>query len=304
MGMKIEQLIAEFLYQEKKVTLTEIGTFILNVDIKTPSNEEATITPPEGSITFQYNTQAAIDENLVKFIITKTGKIRPLALSDLDSFLILGKQFLNLGKPFTLKNIGMLLKNSKNQYEFSQDHRITLNLEHQNDSPKIDEPETISTEPVIDFSSSTKKKPRTIKGKFIIFSILILIITGLILFLIKYDFFDSKSKIILSKIEKGNKNSDTLDKASVSPDTTALKNQTPDLNYYNIIVRSFKDSSDAAKALKKILKKTSNKNLIIYKSNDSKYKIAVHFQFNLTDSTRILDSIKKTYGKKITLEIK
>ena len=116
MGMKIEQLIAEYLYQEKKVTLTEIGTFTLNVDIKTPANEDSHITPPDGSITFQFNAHAPVDENLIRFIINKTGKIRPLALSDLDSFLILGKQFLNLGKPFNLKNIGMLLKNSQNQF--------------------------------------------------------------------------------------------------------------------------------------------------------------------------------------------
>jgi hypothetical protein len=303
MGMKIEQLVAEFLYQEKKVTLTDIGTFILNVDIKTPTNEDATITPPDGSITFHYNPQAPIDENLIKFIIGRTGKIRPLALSDLDSFIMLGKQFLNLGKPFTLKNIGMLLKNSQNQYEFSQDNRITLNLNQQNDLPKNEEIENGLTEPAIDFSSAAKKKS-SIKGKFIIISILLLTITGLILFLIKYDPFESKSKTIISKIDANKKNTDTIGNISSHPDTTLKTIEKTDFNFYNIIIRSFKDSADATKSIKKLTKKTSDKNLILYKSTNSQFKIAVHFQFHLSDSTHILDSIKKTYGKKIYLEKK
>ncbi|MFN8244987.1 MAG: hypothetical protein U0T56_01200 [Ferruginibacter sp.] len=37
---------------------------------------------------------------------SKTRKIKPLATSDLESFTMLGKQFMNIGKPLILEGLG------------------------------------------------------------------------------------------------------------------------------------------------------------------------------------------------------
>ena len=50
------------------------------------------------------------DNDLIDFIVQNTKKIKPLASADLDSFLTLGRQFLNIGKPFTIQNLGTLEK--------------------------------------------------------------------------------------------------------------------------------------------------------------------------------------------------
>lgn len=302
MGMKIENLIAEFLYQEKKVTLTEIGTFSLIMDLEGPSHDETEIFPPEGSVSFQYNAHAPIDENLVTFIIQKTGKIRPLALSDLDSFLMLGKQFLNLGKPFALKNIGILLKNNHNQFEFSQDYKIPLNLEPKPALNNSKDPNIGTPHQGIDFSSHSKKK--SIKAPFIFISILALSLLCLLLFFVKFTPFDSKPTNGVSNNSMNYQLHDTT-----SPITSRVDSTTPiitktETEFQNIVIKTFTDSTKGSLSLKKIALTTSDNNLIFYKDTFSNYRIAVHFQFKLADSTNVLDSLKKIYGKKIFLEKK
>ena len=58
------------------------------------------------------------DEEFIEFIRTHTGKIRPLAESDLESFISDGKILLNIGKPFHLEGIGTLQKSRAGTYEF------------------------------------------------------------------------------------------------------------------------------------------------------------------------------------------
>ena len=59
------------------------------------------------------------DEEFIDFIRTHTGKIKPLAESDLESYIAEGKILLNIGKPFHLEGIGTLQKNSAGKYEFN-----------------------------------------------------------------------------------------------------------------------------------------------------------------------------------------
>ena len=51
---------------------------------------------------------SAPDEEFIDFIRRETGKIKPLAESDLDSFLSDGKILLNIDKPFHIEGIGSL----------------------------------------------------------------------------------------------------------------------------------------------------------------------------------------------------
>ena len=61
-------------------------------------------------IKFTQQPVAAADDTFIDFIRTETGKIRPLAISDLESYLADGKILLNIGKPFQLEGIGSLIK--------------------------------------------------------------------------------------------------------------------------------------------------------------------------------------------------
>ena len=108
--MKIEQVLVHYLLKTKQLTLQGIGTFHLDAAIPDTADSEKPVVIPENAITFTYDPRATEDDGLVDFIVEHTKKIKPLAASDLDSFLSLGRQFLNIGKPFNLPHIGTLGK--------------------------------------------------------------------------------------------------------------------------------------------------------------------------------------------------
>ncbi len=69
------------------------------------------------------------DEDLIDFIRKHTGKIRPLAESDLETFVADGKLMLNIGKPFHIEGIGTLQKNREGVYEFTPGQPVVQRLE-------------------------------------------------------------------------------------------------------------------------------------------------------------------------------
>ena len=99
--MKIEQLIVQYLYSHKKVTFQGIGTFKLDPSVALPAENEKDkdFVMPENAFQYEYNLKAEEDEGLVQYIVQHTRKILPLASADLESYAILAKQFLNIGKP-------------------------------------------------------------------------------------------------------------------------------------------------------------------------------------------------------------
>lgn len=74
----------------------------------------------QGSLSFVPDPKATLDEHLLEFISSETGKMKSLARSDVDSLLQFGLELINISKPFHLEGVGTLQKNSKNQLEFIQ----------------------------------------------------------------------------------------------------------------------------------------------------------------------------------------
>ena len=127
--MKVEQLMVQYLYQNKRVTLQDVGTFTIapGFDILPDNDKEVTL--PDGAIQFEYNSKAPQDEGLIDFVVQHSRKIKPLATSDLESYSILSRQFLNIGKPLIIEGLGVLQKNQKGTYDFHQGHTVTSKME-------------------------------------------------------------------------------------------------------------------------------------------------------------------------------
>ena len=123
--MKLAHLLAQYLYTNKRLDLPGIGTFLLDpaVIIETENNKHRNALP-EG-ISFESNASIRTAPDLVNFISSKSGKMKSLAESDLESHLQMVQQFLNISKPFTFEGIGTLIKVKTGQYEFVQGNVIT-----------------------------------------------------------------------------------------------------------------------------------------------------------------------------------
>ena len=119
MALKIPILLVQFLYKTRRLALPGIGIFTLDKSIVLPQeNDQDLLNLPNG-VQFQNANVQAADNDLISYITQHTGKIKPLAISDLESYLTLGMEMLNIGKPFYLEGIGTITKNKAGKFDFS-----------------------------------------------------------------------------------------------------------------------------------------------------------------------------------------
>jgi hypothetical protein len=118
-ALKIPLLLVEYLYKNRKMALPGLGIFTLDKSVVLPEENDRTLLSMPNAVQFQNANIASADKELITFICENTGKIRPLAISDLDSYLNLGTEMLNIGKPFHLEGIGTITKNKSGKFDFT-----------------------------------------------------------------------------------------------------------------------------------------------------------------------------------------
>jgi len=116
--LKIASLLTTFFYQQKQLSLPGIGTFHLDASVSIPDSADKNFGEFFQYIHFTQKNIAHPDNELIDYIRSKTGKIKPLAESDLDSFVSEGKLLLNIGKPFHIDGIGTLNKGKEGHLDF------------------------------------------------------------------------------------------------------------------------------------------------------------------------------------------
>lgn len=128
--MKIAHLLAQYLYDRKRLTLAGIGHFELEADVLQEPPKGKNTKPAElTGVHFTNDPQAGEDPDLISYISTQSGKIKALSSADLESHLELGRQFVNIGKPFLLEGIGYISRGSGNGYTFTPGSILTERAE-------------------------------------------------------------------------------------------------------------------------------------------------------------------------------
>ncbi len=271
-----------------------MGTFSLSPDFVLPMENDKDVVMPENAIRFHYNPKCTEDDSLINFIVQQTRKIKPLASADLDSFLILGKQFLNIGKPFKIDGIGVLEKNMQGEYEFKQGHYANAKLEAApamlKEKPEDEDISFATTRP---HSGGNRKK------------ILLIIASFLLLALIGWGawYFLNRKK---------NKPAEENTQQQVVPPPLILKDsiQTPPPKKDSIIAAPiavpngdnytfkvvFRETIDEALAMAKMKELIARGHkVIMYTSDSVLYKLAEPYKRPLSDTARVRDSLNKYY---------
>ncbi|MGN6800388.1 MAG: hypothetical protein ACTHJN_00700 [Ginsengibacter sp.] len=295
--MKIEQVLVHYLLKTKQLTLQGIGTFHLDASVPDSADSEKPVYIPENAITFNYDPRVTEDEGLVDFIVEHTGKIKPLAASDLDSFLSLGRQFLNIGKPFVLPHIGTLEKQNSGLLAFVPGELI---------APRI-EPNRVRTEDEVMEESGDEglfkdyqRERKANNGGKMALMFLVLIILGFAVWAVwRYAFTKKEETPNLTSTE----GIVPVKDSSSQSDTTTAVNATPvsDTVSFNVVVSEYHTINAAERRLQML--KNNHRNVILYTDDSTMYKIAEPFKLPLADTTRILDSLRRYYAKAV-LEIK
>lgn len=299
--LKIDQAFIYYLLKYKELPLQGIGVFKLEGTITEPSDPGKPFVIPADAISFTYNPRIGEDPDLVNFISETTGKIKPLASADLDSYLTLGRQFINIGKPLILPNIGTIEKTNTGELVFKGGQYMMERVSAKKVSTEVEEvePEEASFS---DFPVQNKNSGRGF------LYLLILVIIGLIVWAVwKYGFHTDEE--------------DTITHTDIAPltDTTPLQQDTADLPAdtsmvmaptpgtsaagpgdtigFKIVVGIYKTRLAGENRLRDM--KLANRNVILYTTDSVNYKVAEPFpNLPLRDTNRIKDSMRGYYGER------
>jgi len=303
--MKIEQLLVQYLYNNKKVSLQDIGMFHISPDINLPVDNDKEMQLPPDAIIFEYDKKAVLDEGLVDFIVQQTRKIRPLASSDLESYSILSKQFLNIGKPLIIDGLGTLQKSQQGNYIFSQGHVVNAKLEAGPVHVREKQSEEIS------FKSTEKRsdeKPKKTWAIAALIGFIILIAAATIYFL----FYKNKDTG-LAAVEATSQDT-IVTEATPAPVSMVRDTVKPLIDSANNVVASANDGS----VFKVVIKEYPTKalaekayarltnfghKLILAPIDSSRYKLLIPFSTPLSDTTRAKDSLSKFFQSKAYIEL-
>ena len=310
--LKLTQLLAEYLYSNKKLELRSIGTFTLHsAAIMEADNSRSSKAEIQGTINFENNAAAKTEPDLIEYISSHTGKQKALAAADLESYLELAQQFLNIGKPFLFEGIGTLSKTKESQYTFTQGNLFTERVQDRN----MHREAAVNEEAMPDFKSVFLKAPKTINWRKPLIALFILIGLGLVVgggYLVykrtsrENNVSENEMQLINSEDTTGQATQNSIqDSIPSTPDSTQINAQVkqqasaPTSNNYKIVVDQFK----AQRAFRRYAQLKDNGWPIHMETKDSvRYKLFVLMPVSTTDTTRAIDSLTALNGRKVYIE--
>ena len=291
--LKIEQLLVQYLYHTKEVKLQGIGVFKVKKDVVITTEDKS-----GNAFLFEFNLKTTEDEHLVDYIVQETRKIKPLASSDLDSYAILAKQLLNLGKPFYIEGIGTIQKNQLGFYEFISGQFI---------SPKIgDGFKPIKDVKQQDVSFETDSIVNN-KGRNLMIGVTTvgIIFVSLILYyfiILKNNSSEEIEKTVtINNLGENLRTTTTPNATTKTIDTIKISVAHPDTNVINsnsfkIVLKEYSTSKAVEIAYSKLTE--YGHKVKIVKIDSSKFKLIMTFNRQLKDTLRVKDSLKIFFGGK------
>lgn len=297
--MKVEQLLVQYLYKNKTVSIQDIGTFTISPETIIPVEGDKDTSLPEGAIQFSFDKKTPADEGLITYIVEQSGKIRPLAASDLESYTILTRQFLNIGKPLPIEGLGVLQKNQQGTYDFIQGSNITSRAEvpHTAVREKIQED--------ISFASPAKKTSSKTGWMIAALTIFLLSTAAAVYYFVTREKESPVTQQVTQPADSLNL-SDSIPPAvrdSLLKKDSAVVKAVPSNDGYSfkIVLKQYSTKAAAEKAYDRL--STYGHKLLLSPIDSVNYKLSMPFTTPLTDTLRTKDSLRKFFGGKPYVEL-
>jgi hypothetical protein len=305
--VKIEQALVLYLLKHKQISLQGIGTFKIDALFPESTDSDKPFIIPSDAISFIYDPKTGEHDDLIDFIVQNTKKIKPLASADLDSFLTLGRQFLNIGKPFTIQNLGTLEKLKSGDLEFKPGPLV-----QKVEVPKLKIEDEGAEQHEENLFNDYKREPSGDNRRAILI-IFIIVVLGLTAWAVWYFGFKKNDSeqgtttdniIPIADTVATPKKNDSLDATQKLTDSiNNIRKNPADSFTFKVVVRETKDKEVALARL--AILKSFGRNVIMYTTDSVTYKVAQPFMLPLSDTTKILDSLNKNfYEGKAHVEIR
>jgi hypothetical protein len=314
--LKVDQLLSRYLYEYKELSLPGIGTFLLDGNSTIPDEQDKQKSFATGII-YQKKPIKQIDDTLIDYIRANTGKIRPLALSDIESYLSLSSQLLNIGNPLHIEGIGTLVKTKEGDLSFSPGSYVLQRMEEPAYMRQQDGQERKTS--VFEEDYYKGEKNTDILRKLIIGGIVIITI-GLIAWGAYYLYSNNKAvnetalpdtdtslqqvKIDTTVQQKPQAYMpDTASTQSVTPSqpvTTDSANTTPPPGEYRFVILN---TTNKTRALNRYNQLLLTKASVKLETADSiTFKLYFMLPATAADTSRIKDSLRRFYAANVTID--
>ena len=315
--MKISDLLSQYLYQTKELVLEGFGVFHLDPSVNVQDTKE----PQQvyQGITFENNNKVKSTPELIDFLIAHSGKMKPLAISDLDAFLMTGRELLNLGKPLILNGIGTLTGIRQQNLEFTPGPFIPVRLEREGqfrERVQTSEDELFSSEEL-----PGSQRPSSASGR----RILLILAGALVVLLAGWGVYHVAFQ------RKAGTGADTTnqiqpvenDTPAAHKDTTGSTGAVPALPVdssrkqvptqamqamstvtgpvtFRVLIQSFSDADKAHRRLDSLRKWGHT---VVLETQDSTHlSLLMPFSLPLSDTTRVKDSLQDFFGRKVYVQ--
>jgi hypothetical protein len=295
--------LTQYLYKNKKLSLPGIGVFVLDPGAVIPSEHSKESHIPASGIEFTPSTHYQVDDELIEYIKTHTGKMKSLAQADLESFLTLGTELLNIGKPFYLEGIGTLTKGREGKFEFTPGEYSVVKSE-EGAPQKKDRPGRI---PVQESESTDASSISGGSRKPLIF---LIIVAGLALA-------GWGGYLVYKKNGSG-----TNQETGSTPDTTAVRTDStkrlatmdstsavqrlmaeqvkPDSATYKYIILQTYNKNHALRRYNQLL--SMDQKVKMETTDSTFFKVYFRFPARNKDTVHIKDSLYRFYAHRVTIE--
>lgn len=291
--MKLDHLLTQFLYQHKRLSLPGIGTF----------------TAEGNTVQFDNKADKVMSEELVEYVKTHTGKMHSLALSDLESYIMLNKQFLNIGKMLYMEGIGSLVKNKEGSFEFTPGGMIVDRLD---EAPAESRRSSVFEEDYrfSDNQSGSSRKWLITLGVILTIAIVVWGSWKLITASPEEDDLGGTPPPVqdttaaVQPVTDSTRKGDSLSLASAD---TAISRPGAEIVTSGAVPASWKfvilQTTNAARAQRRFAQlKELGKNVKMESRDSVNYKIFFTLPASITDTARIKDSLRIFYNAKVVVE--
>jgi hypothetical protein len=294
--LKLAHLLAQYLYSHKRLDLPGIGSFTLVPS--TPTENDRQKQTVAEIVNFENNPAIQQVPELISFISEKTGKMKALAISDLESHLELVQQFLNISKPYTIEGIGTLVKTTHGELEFTPGPLVPEKERQREPAGKETHSHTKNDSTDAKYQKFLASPAEKTAWKRPVIALLIICGIGLAIwggYTISTQ--HSTPQLAETPVVETTPAVDTL--AVIPADTVAIKKEVVIDNYKFVL-----EVAQANRAFKRYnqLKQTNLARVVQMETADSvQYKLFVMLPAS-TDTTRAIDSLTVFLGKKVYIE--
>lgn len=284
--MKLAPVLAKYLTVNKVLRLPGLGVFhaenAYDPDVDYSKKGASLL-----NISFEQTKVTELDETLIDFVASETGKMKVLSKSDLLSEIDAAINFLNTGKPYFLNGIGTLTKKFDGSFEFHKEKYHSSEREKKKQVP-ITEKNSVP-QAYIDET----RRPHKTRPAVIILTLCILAIAATVWFYVR------NSENNAGTLEEVT--ADTLlPEENTGKDTVAAK---PTAAAFSGSYKFVLETAGQPRALKRYnqLKKI-NWPVALETTDSVTYKLFIPLPKANTDTVKVKDSLSRLSGRKVWIE--